>query len=196
MPRKKAAPPTINDYLPEDVVEILQTITPNKSVIDGIIQLTRSYFSIMEEQGQGSDPIPSQLPPSAAALGETPLDTNAPPPDMPSHEEVSSFLSELTQPRGSLVEVRMRVHDKSLPRGSDGLVNSDYILACGAPIVESLLHDPAYTEETFTLRFTAIREVLSSLPEDTWTSGANIPTLVDRAYDELLKGRRPIGMKT
>lgn len=170
--------------LPVDVVDILLKI--NLDLGEAIAHLARGYDAMMEEQGADSNPI--HMPPTVDAeltkMG-----------DMPTRKDVDRLLEDISQPRGSLAEVRLRVHDKSLPRDADGLVRSDYIMACNAPIVESLLRDQTLDEETFTIRFTAIREVLSATPEDIWATALQIPIAVDRRYAELLEGRRPIGKK-
>ncbi len=168
--------------LPEDVITILQSVNTNLS--EAICHLARSYDAIMEEQGQESQPV----------ILPTPVE-DAEEPSMPTAAEVESLMTNLSQPRGSLDEVRLRVHDKSLPRDVDGLVKADYILASGVPIVEELLHNGEYTEEEYTLRFTAIREVLSATPEDLWATGLQIPLQVGIRQQELTKGRRPIGKK-
>ena len=148
-------------------------------MLDGIVHLARSYDAIMEEQGQPGHPI--TIPHDDTKEGRVE------PSGMPSVSDIEGVMKETTQPQGSVAEVRMRMHDKSLPLSSDGLVNKDYVLASGVPIIQDLITTDQYIK-TYELRFQAIREVLSRIPEDTW-NGANIASLVERTYQELVNGR-------
>ena len=166
--------------LPADVLESLEKVT-GKGVEDGIIFLAHSYDAAMEDMGR-EEPHFTVTP-----HPDNPTD------DLPSMDAIERVLRDTGEVRGSLDEVRLRVHDKSLPRGTDGLVNADYILVSNVPVVQELITTDKYAN-SYDERFLAIREVLSKTPEDTW-SGANIQALVDRAYQELLNGRRGTGSK-
>lgn len=167
--------------LAPDVIEILKGLEESPS--GAIEHLARSYYSIMEDAGVESEPVVIPEPV-----------TNTTTDDLPSQSDVETTMQHLSQPRGSLGEVRTRVHDKALPRDGNGLVQRNYIIASGAHILSSLLNTDEYTEHAEE-RIQAIQEVLSKIPEDTW-NGASVPSLVDRAYSEILNGRRPVGTKT
>ena len=177
---KKTPSPGICLNIPKDVQDILLRIVPGEGVLEGIIHLARSYDAIMEEQGQEGQPV---VIPQGEESGQSS--------DLPSIGSITDAMRQMTQPQGSIGEVQVRVHDKSLPRGPDGLVNAEYILASSVPIMQDLLTTDQYIK-TYELRFQAIREVLSRVLEDTW-NGTNISALVERVYQELVSGRRRIG---
>lgn len=176
-PRTSKVVTTVEDQLPPDVVEILRKINP--ITVDAISHLARSYDAMMEDAGVGAnreERTEEQVVDGAPSVGD-----------------IQRMLDQATQPRVG-GEVSVRVHDKSLPRANDGLVVLDYLVASNPVIMKDLVRDEEWGEN-YDHRLQAIREVLSSLPEDAW-NGANVGTLVDRAYNELCSGRRPIGSKT
>src|SRR3990167_3482256 len=83
--------------LPDDVLSILMSITPSKSVEDGVIHLARSYDAIMEDQGQEGHPV---------VLSDMDSEGRVDPTGLPSVDEISKVMQQTTQPRGSIGEVQ------------------------------------------------------------------------------------------
>ena len=180
--KKVSVQPGICLDIPKDVQDILTKASPTGDMLSGIVFLAHSYDAAMEDMGR-DEPHFTITPHEDNPIG-----------DVPPLSAIEDVLRDTGEVRGSLSEVRLRVHDKSLPRGKDGLVNADYILVSNTPVMQDLLTTDKY-KDSYDERFLAIREVLSKVPEDIW-SGANIQALVDRAYQELMNGRRGTGQKT
>lgn len=162
--------------LPEDVLQILSRASPTGSVVDGIVFLAHSYEAAMTEAGVNE-------PHFTAPIHNDDEEVS----DIPPLSAIEDALRNAGEIRGGAAEVRLRAHDKSLPRDKDGLVQSDYILVSDVAVVNELLSSDKF-QAHYDERFLAIRTVLSRVPEDTW-SGSNIPSLVDKVYNDILTGK-------
>lgn len=163
--------------LPEDVVDILLSISKlhgrKQAAEDAITQLARGYSAMMDDAmlPQSDDGVVAE-PHNSFNMDAGPVNTSF---HVPSQEEVNKFLEQHTQPAASLEEVIVSKRNAPPPRASDGLVPADYILVSGLPqAVLDMLSDEKNRDNTIL----AIRQVLSTIPEDTWT-GSNVEKMVE-----------------